>query len=134
MSRAPGRTRIYRGECGFLGLYTLAVFTEKTRNIPILRNKVEAVMRRSGLYPFTHGGKDLLRVLETFPREELFKTDLDELFSTTMAIAQIKERQQTRLFVRRDHFGKFVSCLVYMPRDIYDSEIRKKISQRRYCQ
>lgn len=117
------------GECGFLGLYTLAVFTEKTRNIPILRNKVEAVMRRSGLYPFTHGGKDLLRVLETFPREELFKTDLDKLFSTTMAIAQIKERQQTRLFVRRDHFGKFVSCLVYMPRDIYDSEIRKKIQQ-----
>jgi len=117
------------GECGFLGLYTLAVFTEKTRNIPILRNKVEAVMRRSGLYPFTHGGKDLLRVLETFPREELFKTDLDELFSTTTAIAQIKERQQTRLFVRRDHFGKFVSCLVYMPRDIYDSEIRKKVQQ-----
>ncbi|MEZ5525625.1 MAG: NAD-glutamate dehydrogenase [Pseudomonadales bacterium] len=115
------------GECGFLGLYTLAVFTEKTRNIPILRNKVDAVMRRSGLYPFTHGGKDLLRVLETFPREELFKTDLDELFKTTTAIAQIKERQQTRLFVRRDHFGKFVSCLVYMPRDIYDSEIRKKI-------
>lgn len=117
------------GECGFLGLYTLAVYTEKTRNIPILRNKVEAVMRRSGLYPFTHAGKDLLRVLETFPREELFKTDFDELFSTTTAIAQIKERQQTRVFVRRDHFGKFVSCLVYMPRDIYDSEIRKKIQQ-----
>lgn len=117
------------GECGFLGLYTLAVFTEKTRNIPIIRNKVEAVMRRSGLYPFTHEGKDLLRVLETFPREELFKTDLDELFSTTIAIAQIKERQKTRLFVRRDHYGKFVSCLVYMPRDIYDSEIRKKIQQ-----
>ena len=115
------------GECGFLGLYTLAVFTEKTRNIPILRNKVDAVMRRSGLYPFTHEGKELLRVLETFPREELFKTDLDELYATTTAIAQIKERQQTRLFVRRDHFGKFVSCLVYMPRDIYDSEIRKKI-------
>jgi len=117
------------GELGFLGLYTLSVYTEKTRNIPILRNKVEAVMRRSGLFPFTHGGKDLLRVLETFPREELFKTDLDELFATTTAIAQIKERQQTRLFVRRDHFGKFVSCLVYMPRDIYDSEIRKKIQQ-----
>jgi len=117
------------GECGFLGLYTLAVYTEKTRNIPILRNKVDAVMRRSGLYPFTHAGKDLLRVLETFPREELFKTDLDELFATTIGIAQIKERQQTRLFVRRDHFGKFVSCLVYMPRDIYDSEIRKKVQQ-----
>lgn len=117
------------GEFGFLGLYTLSVYTEKTRNIPILRNKVDAVMHRSGLYPFTHAGKDLLRVLETFPREELFKTDLDELFTTAIGIAQIKERQQTRLFVRRDHFAKFVSCLVYMPRDIYDSEIRKKIQQ-----
>ena len=115
------------GECGFLGLYTLAVYTEKTRHIPILRNKVEAVMRHSGLYPTTHAGKDLLRVLETFPREELFKTDLNELAETAISIAQIKERQKTRLFVRKDHFGKFISCLVYMPRDIYDSEIRKKI-------
>jgi glutamate dehydrogenase len=115
------------GERGFLGLYTLEVFTEKARNIPILRHKVEAVMRRSGLFPFTHAAKDLLRVLETFPREELFKTDLDELFATTTGISQIKERQQTRLFVRRDPLGEFVSCLVYMPRDIYDSEIRKKI-------
>lgn len=115
------------GEYGFLGLYTLPVYTERTRNIPILRCKVEEVIRRSGLYSFSHEGKHLARVLETFPREELLQMDTDELYDIVVKVAQIKERQQTRLFVRCDHYGKFYSCLVYMPREIYNTDIRQKI-------
>ncbi len=115
------------GEHGFLGLYTLPVYTERLQRIPVLRKKVEQIIQRSGLYPFSHECKELARVLDTFPREELFQTDINELFETVTSVAQIKERQQTRLFVRKDHYGKFFSCLVYMPKETYNTEIRKKI-------
>lgn len=117
------------GEHGFLGLYTLPVYTERTHRIPVLREKVAQVIERSGLYPYSHECKQLARVLDTFPREELFQTDIDELFNTTTRVAQIKERQQTRLFVRKDHYGKFFSCLVYIPKETYNTEIRKRIQE-----
>ncbi|MCF7980397.1 MAG: NAD-glutamate dehydrogenase [Pseudomonadales bacterium] len=115
------------GEHGFLGLYSLPVYTERAQRIPVLRKKVEQIIQRSGLYPYSHEGKQLARVIDTFPREELFLTDIDELFQTITRVAQIKERQQTRLFVRKDHYGKFFSCLVYMPKESYNTETRKKI-------
>ncbi len=115
------------GEHGFLGLYTLPVYTERLQRIPVLRKKVEQIIERSGLYPFSHECKELARVLDTFPREELFQTDINELFQTATSVAQIKERQQTRLFVRKDHYGKFFSCLVYMPKETYNTEVRTKI-------
>ena len=121
------------GEHGFLGLYSLPVYTERAQRIPVLRKKVEQIIQRSGLYPYSHEGKQLARVIDTFPREELFLTDIDELFHTITRVAQIKERQQTRLFVRKDHYGKFFSCLVYMPKESYNTDTRKKI-QAILCQ
>jgi glutamate dehydrogenase len=112
---------------GFLGLYTLPVYTERTRDIPVIRTKIKSILDSSGLYPRSHESKDLESVLENFPRTELFQTDLDELFETSTGIAQIKERHQTRLFVRSDPYGKFYICLVYMPRESYNTETRHKI-------
>ncbi len=120
------------GERGFLGLYTLPVYTEPTRDIPVLRLKVQEIMRRSGLHPASHDGKELARVLETYPRDELFQTDTDDLFATATRIAQIKERHQTKVSVRRDHYSKFVTCFVYVPREAYNTELREKI-QRILC-
>ena len=115
------------GEHGFLGVYTLPVYAEQTRDIPVLRRKVTEVIRRSGLLPASHEGKELARVLEFYPRDELFQTDIEELAETALGIARIKERQQTRLFIRRDHYNRFMSCLVFMPRESYNTEIRQKI-------
>ena len=117
------------GTYGFLGLYTLSVYTGRTRSIPVLRRKVEEVMQRSGLYSYSYEGKQLAKVLETFPRQELLQMDVDELFDSAVKIAQIKERHQIRVFVRQDHYSKFYSCLVYMPREIYNTDVREKIQE-----
>lgn len=117
------------GKHRFLGLYTSQVYTLSPTQIPVVRGKVAAVLDRSGLDPTSHEGKDLGRVLDVFPRDELFQSSVDELFSTSVAVNQIQERRQVRLFVRNDIYRKFVNCLVYVPRDRYNTQLRKDIEQ-----
>lgn len=117
------------GKHRFLGLYTSQVYTLSPTQIPVVRGKVAAVLDRSGLDPISHEGKDLSRVLDVFPRDELFQSSVNELFNTSVAVNQIQERRQVRLFVRSDVYGKFVNCLVYVPRDGYNTQLRKSIEQ-----
>ncbi|MFO1387597.1 NAD-glutamate dehydrogenase [Cellvibrio sp.] len=117
------------GEVRFLGLYTSSVYTMLPTKIPVIRNKVNKVFDRSGLSASSHDGKSLNQILTTFPRDELFLSNSSELFETVMAIAQINERYMVRLFMRRDPFGKFVSCLVYVPRDVFSTQMRLRIQE-----
>lgn len=117
------------GEHRFLGLYTSPVYTLSPTQIPVIRKKVAAVISRAGFDPVSHKGKDLAHVLDAFPRDELFQSSTDELYATTTAVNQIQERRQVRLFVRKDVSGRFFNCLVYLPRDIYRTELRIKIQQ-----
>ncbi|MBE9538105.1 MAG: NAD-glutamate dehydrogenase [Proteobacteria bacterium] len=112
------------GQHRFLGLYTSSVYTISPTLIPILRRKVERVIAMSTLDNTEHEGRELVRVLELFPREELFQSSVQDLFDTVTAVNQIQERRQTRLFVRKDVHGKFFNCLVYIPRDAYTTELR----------
>ncbi|MFV0275577.1 MAG: NAD-glutamate dehydrogenase [Parahaliea sp.] len=115
------------GQHRFIGLYTSTVYTMNPALIPILRRKVEQVLALSGLDAGEHDARELARVLELFPRDELFQSSIQELYDTVMAVNRIQERRQTRLFVREDTHGKFVNCLVYMPRDRYNTEQRVKM-------
>jgi glutamate dehydrogenase len=115
------------GECGYLGMYTSPVYTERPEQIPILRKKIGNIRARSGLDPNGFDGKILMHVLATFPRDELFQSSEDELFATVMAITQIHERRRTRVFLRRDRYGLFNTCLVYMPRELYNTQLRMRI-------
>lgn len=115
------------GQHRFLGLYTSSVYTMGPESIPILRRKVEGVLELSNLRWSDHESRELVRVLETFPRDELFQSSTEELCATVNAVNGIQERRQTRLFVRKDIHGKFVNCLVYVPRDFYNTEQRLKI-------
>nr|MDQ3825991.1 NAD-glutamate dehydrogenase [Actinomycetota bacterium] len=92
--------------------------------VPVLRQKAEAVIARSGYDLASHGGKAIVDTLETYPRDELFQTPLPELAETVERIAHLKERRQVRIFVRADPYGRFVSCLVYLPRDRYTTTAR----------
>ncbi|GAB3271094.1 NAD-glutamate dehydrogenase [Parahaliea aestuarii] len=112
------------GQHRFIGLFTSTVYTMNPALIPILRRKVEQVVALSGLDDGEHDGRELARVLELFPRDELFQSSILELYNTVMAVNRIQERRLTRLFVREDAHGKFVNCLVYMPRDRYTTEQR----------
>ena len=117
----------------FMGLYTFSVYNQSPRLIPIVRLKVEEVIKLSGLDTGNHDGRELVRVLEMFPREELFHADSTELFRMSMAINQLQERRRVRLFARPDAHNKFFNCLVYMPRDHYTTATRTLI-QRLLCE
>ena len=117
------------GESRFLGLYTSPVYTLSPTRIPVIRRKVADVIERSGLNPSSHDGKALRLVLETFPRDELFQSSSSELFETVMGVARINERYMVRLFMRRDPYGKFVNCMVYVPRDIFSTRTREDLQQ-----
>jgi len=107
-----------------LGLFTSLAYSRNPNSIPLLRLKVRRIIERAGLAPTTHDGKALLHILDTFPRDELFQTDTDQLFDTVIAILNLQERQRIALFVRRDRLERFVSCLVYVPRERYDTALR----------
>jgi glutamate dehydrogenase len=115
------------GERRFLGLYTSAAYNRNPRDIPVLRHKVAKVLERAGLPRYSHDWKALLNILETFPRDELFQISDDQLFETAMGILRLEERRRVRLFMWRDDYGRFVSCLVYVPRDRYTTTVRRRI-------
>jgi glutamate dehydrogenase len=116
------------GERRFLGLYTTSAVEASPRKIPILRDKVERVTRRAAFPPESHHAKALARTLENYPRNELFEITHDELFAISMGIVALGERQQVRLFVRSDPYKRFVSCLVFVPRDRFNTDNRERIA------
>jgi glutamate dehydrogenase len=115
------------GEFRIVGLFTSTAYTRSTRSIPYLRRKVDAVMRRAGFDPDSHSGKALVNVLENYPRDELFQLDEDTLYQFALAVLQLDERPRVRVLPRRDRFDRFVSILVYVPRERYGSGVRKAI-------
>jgi glutamate dehydrogenase len=115
------------GEFRIVGLFTSTAYTRSTRSIPYLRRKVDAVMARAGFDPDGHSGKALVNVLENYPRDELFQLDEDTLYHFALAVLQLDERPRVRVLPRRDRFDRFVSVLVYVPRERFGSGVRKAI-------
>jgi glutamate dehydrogenase len=112
------------GELRVVGLFTSTVYTRSIRSIPYLRHKIDAVMQRAGFDPDSHSGKALVNVLESYPRDELFQVDIDTLFRFAIEILYLDERPRVRVLPRRDRFDRFVSVLIYIPRERYDSAAR----------
>ncbi len=115
------------GEVRLVGLFTAAAYTAPAREVPYLREKVAAVIARAGLDPTSHAGRSLLNVLETYPRDDLFQIDIDRLSRFTVAIGSLAEGPRIRVLSRPDRFGRFVSLLVYVPKDRYDSQVRHRV-------
>ncbi len=115
------------GEHRFLGLFTASAYETSPRTIPLLRDKIQAVSAALAAPPGSHDAKALAHVLETYPRDDLFQASVAELVRSVRAIVNLYERAQVRLFARRDPFDRFYSCLVYIPRDRYDSQVRARV-------
>jgi glutamate dehydrogenase len=118
------------GEHRFIGLYTSSAYTGSPVDVPVLRRKVAAVVQRAGFLPASHDQKDLVQILETYPRDDLFQIDIDSLYENAMGILRLQERRRVRLFVHREPYGRFVSCLVFIPRDRYNTQVRERIAER----
>ncbi|WP_329338417.1 NAD-glutamate dehydrogenase [Streptomyces sp. NBC_00663] len=115
------------GERRFLGLFSSAAYTESVRRVPVIRRKVAEVLQRAGFSPNSHDGRDLLQILETYPRDELFQTPADELQSIVTSVLYLQERRRLRLYLRQDEYGRYYSALVYLPRDRYTTGVRLRI-------
>ncbi|AZS86894.1 NAD-glutamate dehydrogenase [Streptomyces griseoviridis] len=115
------------GERRFLGLFSSAAYTESVRRVPVIRRKVAEVLQRAGFSPNSHDGRDLLQILETYPRDELFQTPADELQSIVTSVLYLQERRRLRLYLRQDEYGRYYSALIYLPRDRYTTGVRLRI-------
>ena len=111
----------------FLGLYTSSAYHRRPWDIPLVRQRHQYVMDKSGLAPDSHSGKALRHILETLPRDELFQSTGEELLRTATGILGLQERVRSRLFLRRDRYGRFFSGLVYIPRDRFNTDVRLRI-------
>ncbi|MEU8206747.1 NAD-glutamate dehydrogenase [Streptosporangium sp. NPDC049046] len=115
------------GERRFLGLFTHVAYSESISRVPVLRRKLAEVLVLAGLTADSHDGKDLIEILETFPRDELFQTSVEQLLPIALGVLRLRERKQVKVFLRPDDYGRYVSCLVYLPRDRYTTKIRIKL-------
>jgi glutamate dehydrogenase len=117
------------GETRFLGLYTAEAYNQSVRDIPLVRQRVERVLRETGAIEGSHNYKALSNILETWPRDELLQASAETLTPLMRGALHLVGRPRTRLFVRRDQFDRFVSVLVFVPREAYDTSVRRRISE-----
>ena len=113
----------------FLGLFTSTAYNENPLDIPLVRLKVQEVMRESGLDPKSHRGKALQHILNNFPRDDLYQISIADLARISAGILDLQERRQVRLFCRRDALSRYYSCFVYLPRDHYTAPTRQRIEK-----
>ncbi|MEQ8718923.1 MAG: NAD-glutamate dehydrogenase [Acidimicrobiales bacterium] len=128
VKRVDGDGRV-TGERRFIGLYTSVVYNRPTNSIPVVRDKVAAVLRRAGFRAGTHDASHLANILEQFPRDELFQISTDDLEEICRGILDLRDRREVRLFVRPDSYGRFLSCLVFVPRDRHSTDVRLRIQE-----
>jgi glutamate dehydrogenase len=112
------------GEDRFIGLYSASFYNSSATQVPILQNKIDNICQKSGFEKESHGHKAFLNIIETYPRDELLQGSEDELAQIALGIFQMQERGISRLFVRKDIFGRFISCMVFVPRERYNTQLR----------
>ncbi len=124
-----GRSGKPVAERRFLGLFTSDAYHRRPRNVPLIRRKVDEVFARFAIDHRSHRGRRLQHILDTFPRDDLFQISVEDLTRISLGILGLQERHRVRLFWRRDPFGRFYSCLVYMPRDLYTVATRRHVER-----
>jgi glutamate dehydrogenase len=117
------------GERRFLGLFTHVAYSESIQHVPVLKRKLDEVLARAGFAPESYDGQDIIEILEDYPRDELFQTSVDDLLPIALGVLRLRERRQLKLFLRKDDYGRYMSCMVYLPRDRYTTKIRLRIQE-----
>lgn len=113
----------------FMGLFTSVAYDSSVRDIPLLRQKLERILEYTGLVPAWHDGKSLIHILDSLPRDDFFQADVEQLAEIGLAVLNLQERQRFALFIHQDQFNRFLSCLVYIPRERFDSDLCERIGE-----
>jgi glutamate dehydrogenase len=117
------------GEFVILGLFSLQAYSLPATETPLMRDRVREIRSRLGFQPGSHSDKQLTGMIEDYPRLEMLQADQDTLAETFAGIMGLEERRRTRLFLRPDDFGRFLSAVVFLPRDRYNTGVRQRIEQ-----
>lgn len=117
------------GTVRLIGLFTGDAYAERPSEIPVVRRKVAEVMTRAQLPPGSHSAKNLHEILQAWPRDELFQSGEEELYTAAMSVRALRDRHQLRFLMRRDRYGRFYSCLVFVPRERYSRELREQLAR-----
>ena len=117
------------GELRVVGLFTASAYTESTDDVPVLRHKVAKILERAQFDPQSHAGRALINVLESYPRDELFQVDEETLYRFALEIMNLADRPRVRVLARPDEFDRFVSVLVFIPKDRYDTQVRRRVGE-----
>ncbi|MFD0685269.1 NAD-glutamate dehydrogenase [Actinomadura fibrosa] len=117
------------GERRFLGLFSHVAYSESISHVPVLKRKLDEVLEMAGFTPDSYDGQDLVEILESYPRDELFQISVEDLLPISLGVLRLRERRQLKLFLRKDLYGRFMSCMVYLPRDRYTTKIRLRIQE-----
>ncbi len=117
------------GEYRFIGLLTSQAYQLTVKQIPLLREKANKIMAMSDLPRNGHAYHKMMHVINTLPRDDLFQASVEELYPIVYGISQLQDSKSLRLFSRVDHYQRFVSCLVYIPRDKFNTELRIKVQK-----
>ena len=115
------------GEYRFFGLYTSPVYVEAPWNIPVVRKRLEHIVAQTGFSRGGHAHKTLQQTFVEMPRDELMLSTDNELFINVMGIFNLQERRKVRLLHRRDISGNFNTFLYYVPRDIFNTQLRSQV-------
>ncbi|RUO25712.1 NAD-glutamate dehydrogenase [Aliidiomarina minuta] len=114
------------GEDRFIGLYSASFYNDSAMDIPLVKDKIQRVMKNSKFAPGSHASKALLNIMQTYPRDEIVQTNDKNLLDITLGVLQIQERDMTRVFMRRDIYGRFITVMVYVPKERYNTLLREK--------
>lgn len=117
------------GERRFLGLFTHVAYSASIAHVPVLKRKLEEVLELAGFTPDSYDGQNLIEILESYPRDELFQISVDDLLKISLGVLRLRERRQLKLFLRKDLYGRYMSCMVYLPRDRYTTKVRLRIQE-----
>ncbi|RTE87215.1 MULTISPECIES: NAD-glutamate dehydrogenase [Gammaproteobacteria] len=117
------------GEDRFIGLYSASFYNDSAMDIPMVREKIKSILDKSKYGPTSHASKALLNILQTYPRDEIVQSKESELLDIALGILQIQERDITRVFLRRDIFGRFITAMVYVPKERYNTALRQQTQQ-----
>lgn len=115
------------GERRFVGLYTSGMYSASVLDIPLVEAKIRYVLEHSGLARHTHAGDELVSILESYPRDDLLHSDPQEILDVAAQVLDLQEKRESSVFIRRDPYERFVSLLVYVPRDLYDTAARLRV-------
>jgi glutamate dehydrogenase len=117
------------GEHRFLGMLTVRAQYESVLDIPLVRRRVHRAIHRAGFPLESYSGQRMLEVISSYPRDQLFWAGSTELYETALGVLALAERREPRLFLHRDPYGRFFSCMVYLPRDRYTTSARLAVQE-----